>query len=574
MPYQRQGLEVSAAKRERTYITLSLGILVALIAFIALCWAGRRAYVRWQETRLVARAERALSSNDLRGAALSAQTVRELKPESASAARVLAEVGDRAGDKATAIELRKKVTLLQPDSIQDRLAWVQTALKFSDIAEAQRALAQFPPGARQDARYHVGLALLAQQTHHDEDARREWSQAVQLAPEENDYLLQLALSQVHSTNEAEHASALTVLEKLRKDSKKRLAATRALIQDAVSRHEGSPKILALANELKSYPDATLVDRLTYLDFLHQTNDPQFASYLTELEQSVRDNSNDLAGLLTWLSRHNLNLLALDFVKTVPAERLAEWPVPGALADIKIRLKDWRQLEHSLKDANWRQFDLFRHAYLARALRELDQPAGSTHEWAIAAKSATEHAETTWALLQLVDEWQWAPEAIDLLWELSKYPDRQSDALTTLYRYYAKQQDAQGLYRVLVRLSELNPGDLDVKNNLAQVGLLLDAQVEDARQISAEVYHQEPSNPAYLTTYAYSLLTEGKKEKALAIMKTLTPEQLRDPAISTYYGICLAAVKDPEAAIYLKAADKASLLPQERALVEKARASLR
>jgi hypothetical protein len=522
----------------------------------------------------VVRGETALSSGDLRQATLAAQTVRQLKPESVGAARILAEVSDRVADKPGAIEWRRKVAQLRPDSIQDRLAWVQSALKFNDVAEAQRALSQLPPGAKNAPQYHVALALLAQQTHHDQDAKREWTEAVRLAPDESGYLLQLALIQIHSLDEGEHAAVVDLLDRLRKDPKQRLAATRAMIQDAISHRESSQKIIALANDLRSYPEAALSDRLTYLDVLRQTDQAQFASYLTEFEQAAQSHPADLAGLLTWLSRNNLNVLALEFIKTVPPERLQDWPVSGALADIKIRLKDWRQLEGALKNANWRQFDLFRHAYLARALRELDQPAGSAHEWAIAAKSATEHAETTWALLQLVDEWNWKPEAIDLLWELTKYPDRQNEALTTLYRYYAKEQDTQGLYRVLVRLSALNPDDLDIKNNLAQVGLLLDAQIEDARQLSAEIYHKQPSNPAYLTTYAYSLLTQGKKEKAVEILKALTPEQLRDPAISTYYGICLAAVKDPEAATYLKTADKAQLLPQEKALVEKARNSLR
>ena len=76
--------------------------------------------------------------------------------------------------------------------------------------------------------------------------------------------------------------------------------------------------------------------------------------LTEFEQAAQGHPADLAALLTWLSRNNLNLLALDFIKTVPPERLADWPVAGALADIKIRLKDWRELERSLKNANWRQ----------------------------------------------------------------------------------------------------------------------------------------------------------------------------------------------------------------------------
>jgi hypothetical protein len=56
--------------------------------------------------------------------------------------------------------------------------------------------------------------------------------------------------------------------------------------------------------------------------------------------------------------------------------------------------------------------------------------------------------------------------------LAKHPEKQREAFQTLYRYYTKTGDSQGLYRVLVRLSELDSGNLDVQNNLAQISLLL------------------------------------------------------------------------------------------------------
>ena len=126
----------------------------------------------------------------------------------------------------------------------------------------------------------------------------------------------------------------------------------------------------------------------------------------------------------------------------------------------------------------------------------------------------------------------------------------------------------------LRLVELDPDNLNFKNNLAQIGLLLDAQIHDAQRLAAETYQKQPTNPAYASTYAYALLTEGKKEKAIEVLRKLTPEQLQEPAVSVYYGICLAAVDDPEGKTYLQAADKAPLLPQEKALVEKAKNSLR
>jgi predicted Zn-dependent protease len=109
----------------------------------------------------------------------------------------------------------------------------------------------------------------------------------------------------------------------------------------------------------------------------------------------------------------------------------------------------------------------------------------------------------------------------------------------------------------------------VQNNLAQISLLLNAQPEDARRMATVIYQKKPTNPAYAATYAFALLTKGQVSQATKVMNSLSGEQLREPAVSAYYGICLAAAKDPRAHEFLEIGKTASLLPEEKALVEKA-----
>src|SRR4051812_33313635 len=99
-------LELVAEKRQRTYIKLSFGILLAFMAFVGFCWVGRKAYVHWQEKRMVIRAAVALEKGDARGTSLAAQTVLRIKPNSVPATRILAQLGDALNDKATAIAWR------------------------------------------------------------------------------------------------------------------------------------------------------------------------------------------------------------------------------------------------------------------------------------------------------------------------------------------------------------------------------------------------------------------------------------------------------------------------------------
>jgi thioredoxin-like negative regulator of GroEL len=570
---EKPGVEITHRRAEGIFLKLSLGGLFGFVLLVALIWGGHRFYVRWQEKRLIHKAESAMQQGDTATASLAARAVLQLKPDSAPAARIAATIAERARD-SSALTWRRKVAQAKNHSGEDVLALARTALQFNDVITAKSALAGLPETEWQTAGFHVVAALIAQAEKQNDKAAGEWQEAVRLAPQEKAYQLQLGAAQLRSNDSARRKAGAGILSGLRSDDKHRTAATRILINEGVATHQQSvDTILQLAHDLGSYPDATFTDRILLADLLRQANDPQFASYLTELEKSAIARPEDLAALLSWMSGANLNLLAVDFIRTLKPELLQPWPVPLVMADINVRLKDWTKLEAATKFQDWRSFDFLRHAYLARASREQNKLAAAQSEWSTAAKGASAGSEQSMMLLRTAAAWGWENEQLDLLWTLAKHPEKEKEALQSLYRYYQKNRDTHGLYRVLIRLAEQHPDNLDVQNNLAQVSLLLEAKTEDARRIAAEVYHKHPDNPAYATTYAYALLTKGDKKGAANVMGSLTKEQLKDPAVGAYYGICLAALNDPRAREFLEAAKGALLLPEEKSLLEKARAQL-
>lgn len=565
-------MEASHQRTERFYLKLLFGLLIGIILIIGTFWGGHDLYARWQERRLVRRAVVAIQHGDDATASLAARTVLQIKPNSAPASRIVAQLAEKTGNRA-ALDWRHKVLEAEPQSVEDALALARCALQFNEPAVAAQALSGISEQGRHEAGYHAVAATLAGLEQDDGKAISEWEQAVTLDPNETAYQLQLGTLELRSTNAERHAAGKAMLNKLRQDPKQRLAATRALISDGVARQENGQVLLDLAHDLQSYPDATSNDRLIYLDFVHQLGAPEFATYLSEMEASVSSNPENLAALLEWMSRSKLNLVALDYIKNIPSDTLTKWPVPLAIADLYQRLNDWRKLEQVTKNANWGQGEFIRHAYLARALRAQDKLSLAEHEWAAAVKEASSQSAATMALMRTTAEWKWEKEMVELLWSLTKNQDQQKEALQQLYRYYEKASDTQGLYRVLVRWAELEPNDLNVQNNMAQISLLLDANADDARRIAAELHKKAPSNAAYTTTYAYSLLTKGNAKEAAKAMDSLTPEQLRDPAVSAYYGICLAAIHDEKAREFLATGQKAELLPEEKKLIDKAFASL-
>ena len=120
------------------------------------------------------------------------------------------------------------------------------------------------------------------------------------------------------------------------------------------------------------------------------------------------------------------------------------------------------------------------------------------------------------------------------------------------------------------------------NNVACLLLLLNRHAvtpfaTDSAFVSArDLYQRFPTDPRYVSTYAYALHVRGNSAEALKIMQTLRQEQLAEPATALYYGVLLSARGEvAEAAKYLAlAAGNAKLLPEEKQLLEEARLAAR
>lgn len=565
-------MEKSVERTQRTFIKILFVILVCVILLVTIVWGGHDLYVRWQEKRLVRAALTALQQSDFHSASLAARTVLQLKPTSIGAARIMAEIAERASDRS-ALDWRRKVVTVAPESVPDILALARCAVQFSENETAENALAQVSTEGKTTADFHATSALLAQAKGESDKEQSEWAEAVRLAPDNKEYQLQLGTVRLRSHDPKEHQSGIEILQALRADPAQQAPATRGLITDGVARRESAVQIVALAKDLQSYPEANWTDHLLYLDLLHQTSDPQFSSYLTELEKTSTASPSDLAALLWWMNHNNLNLLALDFMKNLSPEIRDKWPIPRALADVYVRLGDWKTLEKKVDSANWPDFDFLRHAYLARAFREQDNAAAAEREWSLALKQAASArtVDGTMILLRTLKEWRWESEALDLLWAMTKIPEKEGDAMAALYQYYADKGDTADLYRVVQRRCESRPDDDKAQNNRAQLALLLDVDTQNAHETAERLYQKEPANSIYASTYSFSLYRLGKYQKAIQVLSKLKPEEQNRPEIAAYYAILLAAAGDKQkAAEYSDRANGASLLPEEKALLQSAR----
>jgi thioredoxin-like negative regulator of GroEL len=496
----------------------------------------------------------------------------QINPESAEACRIMARLAEKGGSR-TALEWRRRVMDLGQATPNDLILLARAAVRFDDRGTADVAISKMTESAKQLPEYHALLADIAFAQRDGVEMERQLSEAARLEPGNKDYIMRLAALRLGAVDPAVRAKGKETLVEMQNDPILRRDATRYLAEDAL-RQNNTLAALELARQLDSFPNKTFADRILLLSALDAAKDNGFDPFLEEMKTASADDPERAAALLTWMNMHKRATDAVAWSATLPPGIMSQKLVQIALSDAFVAAKDWAGLQRLVNSGNWGTVDFLRNALHARALREMGNGPDSAVQWNETLKKIAADPRQALTLAETVEKWGWRAEAIELLWLIAKDQLKGDDALRVLYGYFAKNGDAQNLYRVLLHQSELHPDDRNVQNNLAQLSLLLNLNADRGQKVAREVYEKDPKNPAYASTYAFALHVQGDTKKALKVLESLTPEQLHQPGIAAYYGIMLAATGDnARAGEFLDLGEKATLLPQEKELMEKARRSL-
>ncbi|MDQ6765790.1 MAG: hypothetical protein M3Z22_06795 [Verrucomicrobiota bacterium] len=563
--------ENAGSKIETTFVKLGAWSLGGLLFVIFAVWGGHRYYRHWEQGRLEREANAFFEKGDNRSAILTAQRALQINPSNVAACRILAEISERLNSRG-AIDWRHRVVDLLPAVTAEKLAWARAALRFNEPETADLALGEIPQDQRETAAYHDVAAQLALARTDLAGAQTQAHEAVRMDPANGTYRLHLAALQLQSGDFREAEAGRQTLNELAQEATLRVPALRALIDDAL-RGFHEQHALELAQQLRGLPEATFRDRLLYLHVLEKAKSPDFEAQLDEVKSLGQNSPDNAADLISWFTAENRAGAALEWVAKLPPEMASKMPVPVALSYAYLAAKDWSGLQSLVKNANWGDQDFLRLALLARALREQGDEAGFSTQWANAMKKAAK-GEQAMPLSQTLFDWGWKDEALDLLWRVNDNPAVEERVLRALSAYYLKTNDTSGLYRVALHLNQLHPADTDIANNVAQLSLLLNLDVLRGQKMARDLYEKNRANPAYVSTYAFSLFLNGEIPQALQVMGGLTAAQLQDPAVAAYYGIILAAAGEKDRARpFLDRGSQANLLPEERELIARARRSV-
>lgn len=550
--------------KRRILITVGLA-LVAATAIVAL--RARPIYRRHKEERALQQAKAFLDKGDLTGASLSVRQALATNPRSLAASQLMADVAE-AADSPQMLDWRRRTAELAP-TIENKLSLAAAALRTEPppFSLASEILTGLRATATNRVAYCNLAADLAMKIGKPNEAETWVETARQLEPTNSLHELNLAVLRLGSTNEPVASQARATLIRLSTSTNLAVAALRSLVADSLLRNELAQAEM-LSTQLLAQPAASFADRLQHLDTLGQANSSKFLTFLPIIQSEASTNAAKVYEISNWMIRHGLAERVRHWLASLPQAVQEAQPVPLIIVECLFALHDWAGAEKLLGERKWDEFEPMRLALLSRATFELRDSAAADLRWRLAVRQARGRLGALMWLAAKADEWRREEARIDLLWEIARQFPAEGWALRQLRRHYLSGDNTRGLNRVYEQMSTQSTGGLAAKNDFALTSLLLKTNQAHAHEVASELYAEFPGEPSVVSTWAYSLHLQGHTGDGLEVLEKLDDTILSRPDIALYYGALLRSKGQiPKAQQYLKLAQSAVLLPEERELLK-------
>jgi len=546
----------------RRNLVLISTLLVLLV--VGLGWFARCRH--YQERRAVRTAERFLTAGDYHRASLSARQALQTNPANLEACQVMATVAEACCPPET-LDWRRRIAEISP-TVENKLRWAATALQVQGppYPVAVGILQDLASTASNQVAYCNLATDLALKLKHREEAEHWIETARRLQPSNEVHQLNLAVLRLDSKNSDLAIEARATLRRLEADTNFAALALRSLVADSLTRND-LPNARQFSQRLIACPGVSLDDDLLHLDILSRMNLPEFGPCLKRLQGRVSTNAVSIYGVCSFLVRHDLAEQGWAWLKTCPREIRETQPVPLAMVECLVALKNWADLENFLKREQWGDFEAMRLAFLSQAAFELHDQAAAGVRWWLATTQARRRLGTLMWLAEKANSWGRPSARLDILWEIAHEFPSERWAWQELALSYLASGDTRRLYEIYANLSTLTPDDVSTRNNFAVTALLLKTNLAKAHAVARQIYVEHSADPIVASTYAYSLHLQSKTREAVAVMERLSPELLASPSIALYYATLLRADGHlAKANEYYARVDRGALLPEERALL--------
>jgi Tfp pilus assembly protein PilF len=576
----RPALKWTGRERGSVRWIIFAAVLVCLVGGYFLTPAAKRRVSRWNEERRLERAREHLKKGDYKHAFLDAKGTLDANPQSVEANRLIAKTLE-AGGTPGALGWRLRLQSLRGDDAENLLALANDALEAGEVGTAVRAIESLKSADRSGAVFHEISARLATAQDDAKSAEAHWAEACRIDPHVDRYQINLAALRLNAKEPEARATALATLREIAGKPASGVLALRVLLADA-KKFDHPDRVRKLADELVAAPGATFEDKLRRLDILRRIRARESSACLAELLTTAESNPNELYQLLSWMNQNDLAMFASEWLAGKSQDMLLKPPVCIGVAQIYVKIAEWKKLSEWADLASWGELDFLRRAFLANALEHLEEAEDGAAEWkhaVSAARSASDGQARLERLASTAQSWRWEQRAEDIFWELAQTGHSPRWVLDALWAIAASRTDTAQLQQVAGYLAKADPKSVTARNNYAFLCLLTHSQEGDPHRAAEALHAENPDNSAVAVTYALSLYQQNQADKAVDALSNLKPEELNNPnaGFSFYKAVFLiAADRGAEAEEFLRLSANRSSLPEEKAILlrEKAAAAKR
>jgi tetratricopeptide (TPR) repeat protein len=548
--------------KKSLYAVLILGLVAA-----GGYW-GYRGYMALRQRHLLNQARQYLVASNPNAAVLCLRRALGHNPEDVNACRLMADMAE-ASQAPSALRWRSLVVKYNPGSLDDRLALAKTAIKARNYEAATAALDGVKGAGKNTAAFHSVAGDLAACVNQPAVAEAHFREAARLEPPSLVARMNLEVLLLQGSNAPDSTEARSFLQTLASNptnAELRGNALRQLTLDAM-RHGETNTALDLSERLLQQTNSVFADNLLRLDVLRGALNAEFKPALAGVQRQVTNDPAKVAEMASWLATRTTVAEVLAWLPSLPGATQTNPAVAVVMAECYSDVHNWRGLQSFLEPQTWGEKDCIRHSFLARALRGQEMGDSAKIEWDKALRAARGSSQCLTMLMGLALQWGWVGEQEELLWTIvDQFPGDQS-AFQALARTLYVGGRTRSLLQLYDQAAKRDPASVDDKNNVAFIALLLNAQEFKPHELAREVYNQSPTNSAFASTYALSLLLQKKNAEALKVIEKLDPGELKSPSIACLYGLALQATGNREKAReYLEIASKAPMLPEQLKLI--------
>ena len=336
---------------------------------------GSKLYQNWRENRLLDRATALLQEGKLSKAAQMARELLARNPDSLQTLSILADTAEKQ-NLEDAVSWRERIARLRPNDGESQLNYASAALRFGKLDLAREALNRVSARDRDSAAFHVVAGWLARAEGNFAEQEEQFAAAIKKEPNNDLYQFNLAALQIRSKEAEKSKNARDALQRLSKIAPYRTGALRALLNDAVERHD----LIAadgFAQQLQMSPDVTFGDYLLCLNFYRKLDEKKFRLLLEKVKPFAARNASDLAALIEWMNQNGVAGDVVKWIEKLPAAQLNSPPASVAVADAYATAKNWSRLRRWTRTGTWGDAEYLRLAFEAIAVRHLRSGNGTT-----------------------------------------------------------------------------------------------------------------------------------------------------------------------------------------------------